>query len=240
MAYGARLESVLGESPRGFESPILRQTRNVPTPRGSMDTTRLRPHTYLLRRGVATALAFFVPAFGVLYFLTIPDGPWAVVLATQVVVALALGYSVFAYARLGIWVKPDSITERGLAGLKKTIPATAIDSILMVDTFRGGWIETVPQLFVCGPGGKQLMRMRGQFWSRDAMTTVASTLTVKVTELPDPVSTAELHASHPGLLYWFERRPVLAAGAFTGVLVVGAGLLYVILALLGETVAGER
>ena len=25
MAYGARLESVLGESPRGFESPILRE-----------------------------------------------------------------------------------------------------------------------------------------------------------------------------------------------------------------------
>ena len=25
MAYGARLESVLGESPQGFESPILRQ-----------------------------------------------------------------------------------------------------------------------------------------------------------------------------------------------------------------------
>ncbi len=24
VAYGARLESVLGESPRGFESPILR------------------------------------------------------------------------------------------------------------------------------------------------------------------------------------------------------------------------
>ena len=26
MAYGARLESVLGESPRGFESPILRHS----------------------------------------------------------------------------------------------------------------------------------------------------------------------------------------------------------------------
>ena len=26
MAYGARLEGVLGESPRGFESPILRRT----------------------------------------------------------------------------------------------------------------------------------------------------------------------------------------------------------------------
>ena len=31
MAYGARLESVLGASPRGFESPILRQTRPQPT-----------------------------------------------------------------------------------------------------------------------------------------------------------------------------------------------------------------
>ena len=28
MAYGARLESVLGESPRGFESPILRHVKN--------------------------------------------------------------------------------------------------------------------------------------------------------------------------------------------------------------------
>lgn len=28
MAYGARLESVLGASPRGFESPILRQTHS--------------------------------------------------------------------------------------------------------------------------------------------------------------------------------------------------------------------
>ena len=29
MAYGARLESVLGESPRGFESPILRQLSDL-------------------------------------------------------------------------------------------------------------------------------------------------------------------------------------------------------------------
>ena len=30
MAYGARLESVLGASPRGFESPILRQLSKKP------------------------------------------------------------------------------------------------------------------------------------------------------------------------------------------------------------------
>ena len=31
MAYGARLESVLGASPRGFESPILRHSTPEPT-----------------------------------------------------------------------------------------------------------------------------------------------------------------------------------------------------------------
>jgi hypothetical protein len=30
VAYGARLESVLGESPQGFESPILRQMHESP------------------------------------------------------------------------------------------------------------------------------------------------------------------------------------------------------------------
>ncbi len=34
MAYGARLESVLGESPQGFESPILRQSHESPTDPG--------------------------------------------------------------------------------------------------------------------------------------------------------------------------------------------------------------
>lgn len=43
MAYGARLESVLGASPRGFESPILREQ----TP-GSL---RFRGFS-LLRRGL--------------------------------------------------------------------------------------------------------------------------------------------------------------------------------------------
>ena len=33
MAYGARLESVLGESPRGFESPILRVVKGA-VPKG--------------------------------------------------------------------------------------------------------------------------------------------------------------------------------------------------------------
>ena len=32
MAYGARLESVLGASPRGFDAPILRVKGLIPNP----------------------------------------------------------------------------------------------------------------------------------------------------------------------------------------------------------------
>ena len=45
VAYGARLESVLGESPRGFESPILRRviSRNIFHIRLSSERSRQRP-----------------------------------------------------------------------------------------------------------------------------------------------------------------------------------------------------
>ena len=44
MAYGARLESVLGESPRGFESPILRRsTKQSLTQHSPSGATSRRP-----------------------------------------------------------------------------------------------------------------------------------------------------------------------------------------------------
>ena len=229
MAYGARLESVLGESPRGFESPILRHKG------GLVDTPRLRPHPYLLRRGVGAAVAFFVPAFGVLYFLTIPEGPWPAVLVAQIIVALGFGAAVVAYLRLGIWVNADSIAERGFFGITRRYDVSQLGPLVLVSTYHGGWVETVPQLFVCDPDGRQLIRLRGQFWSRDSMETVASTLDIPVTEIDHPVSTAELHAMYPGLLYWFERRPVVAALIFAGVLVGGGAILYGLLVALGAT-----
>ena len=44
MAYGARLESVLGESPRGFESPILRHKRPERAPGESTQPTQRGPN----------------------------------------------------------------------------------------------------------------------------------------------------------------------------------------------------
>ena len=238
MAYGARLESVLGESPRGFESPILRHssicTDCIPLG-GHVEAPRLRPHPYLLRRGVGAILAFFVPTFGVLYFLTIPHGPWPVVVVAQLLVSGCFAYAIISYTRLGVWVTADSIAERGFFGITQRYTRSQLGSTVFVSTYHGGWVETVPQLFITDPDGRQLIRLRGQFWPRDAMQVVMSTLDVPLVEIDHPISNGELHSIYPGLLYWFERRPVVAALLFAGVLVVGCAVIYGLLVLLGTT-----
>ena len=64
MAYGARLESVLGESPRGFESPILRPLIDLANagittdPRRSWHRGMLAEHLpVLIRAGYADLAA---------------------------------------------------------------------------------------------------------------------------------------------------------------------------------------
>lgn len=201
-----------------------------------MHETRLRPRPSLFRRGVTAILAFFVPAFGVLFFLTIPRGLWPVVLGAAVVVLGGLVYSVVSYRRLGVWVSPERITERGFFGKTSTVEVGDIGSIIRAEVFPTGTSsDTVPQLFVCDEHGWQVIRLRGQFWSRESMATVVSTLDVNVVEIDKPISTSELYATYPGLLYWFERRPIVAALIFGGVLVLGGLVLYGVLLSLGAT-----
>lgn len=200
-----------------------------------MDAPRLRPHPYLYRRGVGAIIAFFAPAFAVLYFLTIPHGPWLVVLIAQLVVIALFAYSVIAYLRLGVWVTSDSIAERGFFGITKRYDRSQLGPSVLANMYHGGWVETVPQLFICDPAGRQLIRLRGQFWSREAMQAVTSTLDVPLIEVDHPISRSELHATYPGLLYWFERRPVVAALVFAAVLVVSGAVLYALLVALGTT-----
>ena len=202
-----------------------------------MDEHRLRPHSYLLRRGVSAALAFLVPATAVLYFITVPEGPWIVVLVGEIMVLALLGLAIYRYQKVGVWVSPTSITEQGFFG-RSHYEKNDLGSIVFVNTFHGGWVDTVPQLFVCDREGTQLLRLRGQFWSQETMRGVAATLDLPLTEIDAEVSTAELHEQYPGLLYWFERRPVLAASLFATTLIVGGIVLYLVLVALGVTASG--
>lgn len=189
----------------------------------------LRPHSYLLRRGLIACVVSLTPIFIVLYFITIPDGPWVIVVATQAVATLAVTLACSGYFAVAIWVGPGVIAERGFFGRKTRFETSGIGSIMLAHTYSSPDLTPIPQLFVCDHEGKSLVRMRGQFWPRETMDAVIEALPVPVTVDDDPVSIADLRHDFPGLLYWFERHPILAGLAFTGVVAVFGAVLLLVL-----------
>lgn len=200
------------------------------------DLRRLRPRTSLFWQALSGTLAFLLPLSGALYFITIPDGPWPLVVLLQALVVLVFSVAYLSYINLGFWVGTSGIAERGFFGLSKYLPRAAIGSIVLVNTYRPS-ADPVPQLFICDATGAQVMRMRGQFWSRSSMEDVSEALDIPVTELTDELTRTELLEDHPGLLYWFERHPVLVGIAVVGGVVV-AGLLALIVVLAADGVSG--
>ncbi len=180
------------------------------------ETHHLRPQSSLFRQGLVASLVFMTPVFVVLYELTVPNGPWRLVLAVQVIAMGAVTLASIRFFATGIWVDATGLRERGFFGRMTIVKVAEIGSLISAETFAGSDAEASPQLFVCDHEGRLRVRLRGQFWSRENMNVVIATLDVPHTTLQDAVSRGELQESHPGLLYWFERRPLLAALAFTG------------------------
>ncbi|TBN55435.1 hypothetical protein EYE40_14610 [Glaciihabitans arcticus] len=195
------------------------------------DAVRLLPHRSLFRQALIATLAFLLPVTGALYWITIPDGPWQVVLATQIIASLLFAIASWSFFAVGVWVSPSGIAERGFFGRRTFYPASDVDSILFVETFHGGG-DIVPQLFVCGLDNTQLVRMRGQFWSEADMRRVAEVLDVPITEVAESLTPSELLQEYRSLLYWFERHPVWAAAVFSISVVVGGSVIWLVTLLL--------
>ena len=200
---------------------------------GTPTGVRLRPHRHLFRQALFAVLAFMTPVLVVMYALTVPDGPWEAVLATHILITLLVALAFVLYYRVGIWVDSTSITEVGFFGRTVRVEADDIGSIFLADVFEPYGTHTVPQLFVRDGDGRQVLRMRGQFWSEESMQKVLSTLEVPQEAREHSLSTQEIRDEYPGLLYWFERRPVLAALAFTGGTAVVGAIVYALFMIIG-------
>jgi hypothetical protein len=166
----------------------------------------LRPHGHLLRQSTLSILAFFAPVFAVLYWLTVPLDEWVPVLIAQLIVMLAAILGIVGFLRTCVWVDDTGISERGFFGQVTSFPAEQVASVVVLELYQSGAIDTHPQLFVTDADGQLLVRMRGQFYSRGAMETVADELGAPVVRVPDPMTLTELNRLRPELLYWFERR----------------------------------
>lgn len=197
-----------------------------------MTPRKFEPERALFRQGFIATAAFLTPVFIALYAITIPSGPWQVVVITQVLATILVVVFTSLFFRTAIWIEPDGLRERGFFGRVHTVALSDIGSVVIAETYTGGGTESHKQLFICDHSGKQVLRMRGQFWSAEDMKILLAALDVPKTTVDETVSRSELQRDYPGLLYWFERHPVLLALLFTaGTALFGAVLLVALRAL---------
>lgn len=174
---------------------------------GAQRTTELRPLGHLFKQGLTAVLAFFVPLFAVLYWLTIPRGLWLPVVIVQLIAASCILYAIYSHHHLRIVVSPLGFTERGFFGRTTRYSAASIDSIMMLELYQSDTLDTHTNLFVRKADGSVALRMRGQFWARADMEKVIDILAAPIIRFDEPVTLRDLNRTSPELLYWFERRP---------------------------------
>ena len=180
----------------------LRREAHVPQ-RGTV----LRPHAHLFTRGIVAVLALTTPVFAVLYWATIPAGPWPFVIGLHLLVVAATTVAVLAFFSTTIEFGPDGVAKRGFFGRTVVVRSGTVKSVAIVNLYEQSTLDTLPQLFVTGTDGRVLIRMRGQFWAVEDMERVAEELDVPVTRYVESMTLTELRRSSPELLFWFERFP---------------------------------
>lgn len=173
------------------------------------ETRVLRPHPHLFRSGVIAVLALTTPVFAIVYWLTITSGAWPITLAVHVAVAAVALLVVLQYRRTSVLVSPDGVRERGFLGHVNEIASRDIGTLCLVEIYRDNALDTQPNLFILDTAGRPRIRLRGQYWSLEAMEAVAEVLDRPLVSLGESVTVSELRASRPEWLYWFERMPIL-------------------------------
>lgn len=175
----------------------------------------LRPIAQLHGQTRVVTAALLIPVFAAVFWFSIPRGTWPRVLVALLVVTAVYTVAAYLFSRVSIKIGGDFVSERGFFSAKR-VPGKRIESVLIVTTYRGQSLDTVPQLFLLDAYGEALLRMRGQFWSNDSIEAVASAFDVPVRRVDEPLTRAGLRRDHAPLLYWFERWPWLGALVLAG------------------------
>jgi len=183
------------------------------------------PRSTVARTSVLTAVAGLAPVFVALLWLTWGTSHWPAVLWAADV-ALVVGLVAWWRFRVSfVGVTATEFIKRGwLPGFVR-LPRDEIAALVLVHTYRPDSVETVPQLFATSLDGRPLFRMRGTYWSEEAIAVVSEALDAPTTVEPKPMSFADLYRRYPGSRSWYEGRPWLTALAVVAAFGLAAGTL---------------
>jgi hypothetical protein len=170
----------------------------------------VRPFARLLWQVVLAVVLFCGPIVTTALVLTVPDGPWFVVVVFVVLVLIAIVLMFVQFSRTRITATDDALIEHTILGKTVVVPMDSIASVVMLEMHRSMASESRLQLFVLDKDDRWILRMRGEYWTRDDIEKIAARVTVPIERQSKPVTLTELQLTRPAMLYWFERSPLSA------------------------------
>ncbi|MDP3207879.1 MAG: hypothetical protein Q8M65_01915 [Rhodoglobus sp.] len=184
----------------------------------------MRARRSLIRSALFGAVAAGVPLFVVLYWLSFEQGFWWRVLIAQLIYVGFFAIVALRHRAIFLEVTPTKITKQGLFA-RGAFDSGDVASLYLADVQHASAHDPVSQLVALGADGRRLFRMRGTFWDREAMVTVASVIGAPLTIESRHLTMKEFYAARPGVAYWYEGKPWIAAAG----IVVAFGLAYLVL-----------
>ncbi|GAB3617140.1 hypothetical protein GCM10027416_16970 [Okibacterium endophyticum] len=169
----------------------------------------VRPLPALLWQGALGMALLGIPIIVTGLLHTIPDGQWQFVAIFCVVFAVAVAVMVTLFVQERITATDDTLIERTMIGRTIVVPKSEIERVVLLELHRSMANDSRLQLFVLGKGNKWLLRMRGEYWSREDIENIASRISIPIERQSKPVTLNELQMTSPEMLYWFERAPKL-------------------------------
>ncbi|MDJ0350086.1 hypothetical protein [Cryobacterium sp. PH29-G1] len=166
----------------------------------------LRTRRQLVARSVVATLSLTVPVLIVLYWLAIPRGTWPYVAAVQLGLTILAVVGILGAKRMRVTVTPHGLECRKLLGRVLRISAADINSVVLVELYQSGTVETLPHLYLLDSAGGVLLRLRGQIWPRSGLENLIDSLDVSVVRPLDPLTMGELARLRPLLVPRCARR----------------------------------
>jgi len=199
---------------------------------------RVAPKRGLVRTVGVSVLLVAVPVFGVLTFLGVHNGTWRIGTIGALVTLAACIFIFIRYRHTSITVTDRSIEERGFWGGHNAFARTDATAVDLVHTYSPSVPEPAPQLLVLGADDRCLLRMRGVFWTAEAMHEVAAYLDPVMRVNDEAMTALEFYERYPGAAYWIEHRPIMRGIAIAALAAVVLALIFVLSALVSVPVTG--
>ena len=184
-----------------------------------MSILDLRPSKSAYRLAVVTSLPL---TLGLVAWNLIAnrDAPGLVTVLIVVLVAGSLGAMWLYFRNTRVVVNDGTVTKTNGLGNTRTFAAADVSTVL-ADTFEVNANLTNQQLFVFGPDGRRLLRMRGEYWTPEQMAAVVVALGGRPEIVAEPMTPATMRKRYRGSVYWVEASPMGVALLITLVVAIG-------------------